>query len=108
MLHLFKGKYRKKNSNNYRDHQRALRKNRYQDRFLYLYDYDYELDQQIKPSSINILNGDYLDLITNYDDYDYEDDFLDDLLDSEEMGVSSSMRESKLLDRQLKKLLRNI
>ena len=109
ILQLLKGRYRKKNYNNYRDRQRALRQNKYSERLSLLYDYDYELPRQRKPSSINILNGDYLDLISYYDDYDYEDVFLDHLFDlDEERGVSSAVRESKLLDRQLKKLLRNI
>jgi F0F1-type ATP synthase epsilon subunit len=109
ILQLFKERYREKNYNNYRDRQKTLRQNRYRERFSFLYDYDYELPRQRKPSSINILNGDYLDSISYNDDYDYEDDFLGDLFDlDEERGVSSAVRESKLLDRQLKKLLRNI
>jgi hypothetical protein len=107
ILHLFKGRYRKQISNNYRDRQRALRQNRYRERFSFLYDYDYELPRQREPSSLSILNGDSLDLITYSDDHDDEDDFLDDLFDSEERGLSSALRKSKQLDQQLKKLLGN-
>ena len=77
-----------------------MRQNRYGERFSFTYDYDYELPRQRVPSSLNILNGDYLDLISYYDDYEDEDDFLDDLFDSEERGLSSALRASKQLDRQ--------
>merc|ERR1712106_387403 len=73
---LFKGKYKNRYSNTNRDRQRALRQNRYRERFSLLYDYDYQRPrpQRRKPNYLRILNGEYLDLISDYDD-DYEDDY---------------------------------
>jgi len=92
---------------NYRNRQRALRRERYRDRFAFLSDYYHEPVTR-KPSYLRILNGDYLDLVPNYDDYDYdfddERDYIDDLLD--ERGAAAALIESKLLDRQLRRFLR--
>jgi len=109
---------RKYSRNNKIDRQRALRQKKYRDRFSFLYDYDYELPLRRKTSqrsSFRVLTGDYLDLISDYDDYDYEDDLLGDVFDYNERagdylqgGITAAARESQLLDRQLKKLLRNI
>jgi len=108
ILKLFKRKYKKKSYRNYRNRQRALRRERYRDRFAFLSDYYHEPVTR-KPSYLRILNGDYLDLVSNYDDYDYdyndERDYIDDLFD--ERGATSALIESKLLDRQLKRFLRH-
>jgi len=108
ILQLFKRKYKNKKSSRYRNRQRALRRERYRDRFAFLSDYDYQ-EPPRKPSYLRILNGDYLSLVSNYDDYDYglydERDYLEDLFD--ERGSASALIESKLLERQLKRFLRN-
>ena len=108
ILKLFKRKYKKKDYRNYRNRQRALRRERYRDRFAFLSDY-YPEPLPRRPSYLRILDGDYLDLVSNYDDYDYDvvddRDYVDDLLD--ERGAASALIESKLLERQLKRLLRN-
>ena len=118
ILQLFKGQNSKKYSSNNKDRLRAYRQKKYQDRFSFLYDYDYDLPPRRQPSqtrSLRVLSGDYLDRISDYDDYDYEEEFIEDVLDYNERvgdflqgGISSAVRESRLLDRQLKKLLRNI
>ena len=79
--------------------------------FLQDYDYDIPTRRNLGKSSLRVLSGDYLD--TGFDDYDYYDDgddvplFYERPRSSSSGRFSTASRESRLLERQLKSLLRS-
>ena len=94
-----------------RERSRSFRRKKYEERLSLLDNYD--LPPRRHPSqisSLRVLSGDYLDLLSDYDDYDYGEDTFDydERVRSSSLGrFSSAARESRIIERQLKNLLRN-